>query len=381
MKYICFIIPILFLSSCDQTGLGITMALKNVVLSPLNTVSAIFSDNQFEKNKVATTKQSEAEEEEVLKSYCLDENNRPLSVNNIDQILGLKENIRQTACQCTSWGDCPEGICSCHILCPEGFEIFKHPSGMTCKKLSQEKNSLAFRNDSIPSKHQQTQGYCWGHARMTSQFNRLAFFKPNNTPPYNLNSTSLEEQNKAIEFYKVLIDKVSKNEAVDIPGFPDLMSLSEHPAFQSYIGDKVAKSWADNAMSWQGLSSGFGSSKLSNEKYTKVFKDIKERIDMNMQPTIVFTSRGTNFYTHSVLVSHYEEFQDGSIKLCLRDNNNPESNSSACIDSMTIDPQNGLMYSDWGEIGSIRLAHNENPDANAQVASLKEKCKKERKCP
>ena len=159
------------------------------------------------------------------------------------------------------------------------------------------------------------------------------------------------------------------------------MSLSEYPAFQSYIGDKVAKSWADNAMSWQALSSGLGSKILSNEKYTKVFSDIRERVDMNMQPTIVFTSRGSKFFTHAVLVSHYEELQDGSVKLCLRDNNNSELNASDCTDSMTIDPEKGLIYSAWGEIGSISVAHNENPDANAQVASLKEKCKKENKCP
>ncbi len=381
MKFIFFIIPLFVLTSCEQTGLGVTSAIKNVALSPITAVGNIFSDKEYKKNKEATKKQSEESEEEGLKQFCLDQNNKPLPMNEVDQLLGLKKNIRQSACKCVSWGNCPAEICSCNILCPEGFAIFKHPAEMTSKNLSQEKNGLAFRNDSIPSKHQQTQGYCWGHARMTSQFNRLAFFKPKNKPPFNLNSSNLNEQNKAIEFYKVLIDKVSKNEAVDIPGFPDLMSLSEHPAFQSYIGDKVAKSWADNAMSWQALSSGLGSAKLSNEKYRKAFSDIRERIDMNMQPTIVFTSRDSKFFTHAVLVSHYEELQDGSVKLCLRDNNNSELNASDCTDSMTIDPEKGLIYSDWGEIGSITVAHNENSDANAQASSLKEKCKKENKCP
>ncbi len=381
MKFIFFIIPLFVLTACDQTGLGVTSAIKNVALSPITAVGNIFSDKEYKKNKEATKKQSEESEEEGLKQFCLDQNNKPLPMNEVDQLLGLKKNIRQSACQCVSWGNCPAEICSCNILCPEGFAIFKHPAEMTSKNLSQEKNGLAFRNDSIPSKHQQTQGYCWGHARMTSQFNRLAFFKPKNKPPFNLNSSNLNEQNKAIEFYKELIDKVSNNEAVDIPGFPDLMSLSEHPAFQSYIGDKVAKSWADNAMSWQALSSGLGSAKLSNEKYRRAFSDIRERIDMNMQPTIVFTSRDSKFFTHAVLVSHYEKLQDGSVKLCLRDNNNSELNASDCTDSMTIDPEKGLIYSDWGEIGSISVAHNENPDANAQASSLKEKCKKEIKCP
>lgn len=383
MKPIFIILFLAFISSCDQTGLGIVSAVKNVALTPVQAVKSVFSDNEFEKNKEATLSDEKNEDEEKRKVYCLDENNNPLQLSQLDQFLGLAKNIKKTACQCVSWGTCPKEICSCETLCPIGFNIFKHPAEMTCKSLSDEKNGLAFRNSAVPSNHEQTQGYCWGHARVTSQFNRLAFFKPESRAPFDIKSKDESEQNKAIEYYKELIDKVSNNEAIDIPGFPDLNSFSRHPALQSYIGDKVAKSWSDNAMSWQGLATSLGSEKRTKEEYSKVFKDIKERIDLNMQPTIVFTSRGSKFYTHAVLVSHYEEIGNGKIKLCLRDNNNPESNAKTCQDSMTLDETNSLYYSDWGwgEIGAVKVAHNENADANAQEESLRKKCQKEKNCP
>jgi hypothetical protein len=59
--------------------------------------------------------------------------------------------------------------------------------------------------------------------------------------------------------------------------------------------------------------------RLSKEKYQALFNEVKESIDMNMRPTIVFTHRGAKFMTHAVLVSHYETLPDGSSRLCLRE--------------------------------------------------------------
>jgi hypothetical protein len=142
----------------------------------------------------------------------------------------------------------------------------------------------------------------------------------------------------------------------------------------------MARGWADQAMSWQGLFTAADGRKQSNESYSKLFTDVKERIDLHMQPTIVFTSRGSPFTTHAVLVSHYETLPGGSLKLCLRDNNHSESRAATCRDNMMIDPGLGLVYSAWGEIGSAKLAHNDNADAAAQAASLERKCSDEKGC-
>ena len=374
---------LLLLVSCNQNGLGVGGAVSNFFTAPFKGVSSIFTDNQYEEERQKTKEeQAKKENSQGDLQYCLDQSGQPIDADHLSEMDKLKQKIRTVACRCLPWGNCPTNVCSCSIQCPQGFDIFKHPAELTPKNLSDEKNGLAFRNSSIPSQYEQTQGYCWGHARTTSQFNRLAFFRPEQKPPFDINSTNSNEQDKAIDYYKELIDRVGRNEATNIPGFPDLKSLSEHPALQSYIADNVAKTWAKHAMSWQGLSLGLGSGQQSTEYYQKFFKDVKERIDMNMQPTVVFTGRGSSFYTHAALISHYETLPNGQIKICMRDNNVAESRARDCQDNMMIHPTKGLIYSNpmWGEIGTIKLAHNENSDATEQAASLRSKCKAERGC-
>lgn len=382
MRALLFYVLLLSIASCNQTGLGVGSAVKNFFTSPIKAVEGIFSDGDYAEKKEETLKNRKNSSKTDVE-YCLDETGTPVEKSDLSSIEKLSKDIRTLACKCRPWGDCPTNICSCSIQCPTGFDIFKRPGDMTTKKLSKPENGLAFRNWSIPSKHEQTQGYCWGHARVTSQFNRLGFFKPNAKPPYNINSTDPNEQDHAIDYYKKLIDQIVKNKPVDIPGFSNLKTMSEHPALQSYIADKVAQTWADHAMSWQGLKTGLSSGRKSNSDYKKVFNDIKERIDMNMQPTIVFTSRGEAFQTHAVLVSHYQVLSNGEMALCLRDNNNPETNAELCEDFMVISPTKGLVYpgGTWGEIGDITIAHNDKADASAQADALRKKCLTEKDCP
>lgn len=382
MRLVFFLLFIPTLASCNQNMIGAESAVKNFFSSPINGVKSLFTDSSFDEKRRETIQHRKKKDNSKQVSYCIDTSGKPVDDSRLSSLEKLQQKIRTVACNCAPWGSCPTSVCSCAIQCPAGFDIFKHPSDMTTKKISQEKNGLAFRNRTIPSKYQQTQGYCWGHSRLTSQFNRLAFFKPQKKAPYSINAKNSSEQVKAINYYKKIIDKIDRNEAVDIPGFRDLKSFSEHPALQSYIADKVAKSWARHAMSWQGLSVATGSSKRTNAEYTQVFKDIKERLDMNMQPTIVFTKRGEKFYTHASLVSHYETLKNGQLKLCLRDNNNPEIYAEPCIDHMIIDPKKGLLYSDrrWGEIGDMTIVHNDKSDAVAQADSLREKCRNEKGC-
>lgn len=372
------LLAFLLLTSCDQTGLGVTSAVKNFFTTPVDAVSGIFSDAAYNRRREATLAQQETEGEGEIR-YCVDPTGTPLPLDQMNSLDGLAQGLRSEACQCVPWGDCPKQVCACGSLCPRGFDIFRHPAGVTAKTLSTPANGLSFRNESV-GQYEMTGGYCWGHARLTSQFNRLAFFKPDEPAPHDIKSSNPEEQERAVKFYKGLIDKIVDNKAVNIPGYQDLQTLSDDPALQSYLGDKMAKGWADQAMSWQGLFTAVDGRKQSNESYSRLFTEVKQRIDMHMQPTIIFTSRGSPFMTHAVLVSHYETLPDGRMKLCLRDNNNPEYRAATCQDSMMIDPSNGLEYSAWGDIGSAKLAHNENADAAAQAASLQRKCSREKGC-
>ena len=379
MKHIALLMLLLSLASCNQNGLAVGSAVKNFFMTPVNAVKGIFTDASY-KNKREATLDEEGQNDVGEVRYCVDNNGMPIDEKDLSMLDDLSQNVLTSACQCQPWGTCPVAVCPCANLCPQGFDIFRHPAGVTAKTLSTEANGLAFRNGDTVTQHEETQGYCWGHARMTSQFNRLAFFKADTPAPFDLNSGSADEQLKAVEYYKDLIDDIVDNKATDIPGFADLASFSDHPALQSHIGDKVAQGWAKQAMSWQGLFTSIDGQQKSNETYQKLFRDVKERVDMHMQPTIVFTERKSPFMTHALLVSHYEVANDGQVKLCLRDNNYSEANAATCSDHMTIHPTNGLIYNRWGEIGSIKLAHNENADAAAQAESLKKKCQREKGC-
>jgi hypothetical protein len=380
MKFL-LVLLVFFAQGCDQTGLAVKSAVTNFFTTPVDAVSDIFSDQAYRRRAEATTAQSAAPPASAEVRYCIQADGTPVPRTDLEALASLGAGVRNSVCQCEAWGTCPREVCPCATLCPAGFHIFRHPAGITPRTLSQEANGLAFRNESV-GQHEMTAGYCWGHARLTSQFNRLAFFKPEQRPPYDLSSTNADEQLQATRYYRDLIDRITRNQAVDIPGFANLNELSDHPALQSYLGDKMARSWADQAMSWQGLFTAADGSQQSNASYERLFAQVKERIDMHMQPTIVFTDRDSPFNTHAVLVSHYETLPDGRLKLCIRDNNHPEANAASCRDAMTIHPSRGLEYSapGWGPVGEAKIAHNENADAAAQAASLERKCQREKDC-
>jgi hypothetical protein len=381
-RFIRLMLVVFFIAACNQVGLGVGTAVKNFFMSPVKEVSKVFTNREYRKQRDISRAAGQVQQEQEIQ-YCIGDNGQPIPQDKVNDLESLESSVRNLSCQCKAWGSCSKDICPCESLCPEGFGIFRRFSEST-KDLSGRDNGLSFRNGSIPSQHTETNGYCWGHAKVTSQFNRLAFFKPDLQPPHDLNSQNEEEQNRAIAFYKDLIDKVNKNQATDIPGFRNLHELSSHPAFESYLADKVAKTWANEAMSWQGLGVVTNARKQSQKKYREFISQVKERVDLNMQPTIVFNPREVGVFSHAVLVSHYEERADGSIKLCIRDNNNSEENARSCRDNMWLHPEDGLKYDQRGyvkNVGNITIAHNENADAVSQSSSLRAKCRREKSCP
>lgn len=372
------------LVACNQWGIGAASAVKNFFKTPIDAVGGFVARDRFR------SMERETREEERQRSpagetleYCLDNTGRPVTGEAMDDIAAILGAVERQSCQCAAWGNCPTEICSCDVKCPSGFGIFKHPVGMTPQSLSTPENGLAFRNGGGNGTIESTNGYCWGHARVTSQFNRLAFFKPDARAPFDLNSPEPRVKEMAVNYYKNIIDKVTSNEAVEIPGFPNLLELSSNPDLQSYLADKVARSWSGRAMSWQGMRLATETRRKSNDHYRSEMQKIKDRIDLNMQPTIVFTARGgirSMGQTHAVLVSHYETQGDGSLKLCLRDNNYSESETQSCRNHMTFSEERGLQYNRWGEIGGFDIAFNDDDDAVAQARNLREKCQRENGC-
>lgn len=376
-----FLLP-LFLMSCNQNMLGAGLAVKNFFTTPLSKVKNSITKSAYEEEKEKTEKANKNKDGKEIR-YCVDDKGRSISSETRSDFEEILKHTTELVCECDSWGSCSKDLCSCENLCPDNFNIFKRPPYEDTEEMTTPQHSLAFRNLDTPSTIDSTQGYCWGHARVNSQFNRLAFFEPGKSAPHDLASPNEEEQRKAIEYYKELIDKVTSNKAVTIPGFQSLNEFSDHPALQSYLGDKVAKTWASHAMSWQGLSVGLSTEKKSKSYYQNTLSEIKEKMELGVQPTILYTVQGEKFATHALLASHLAKDDNGKEKLCLRDSNKNEALNGGCLNYLTLNDKGELTYtrSTYTEVlGDIQMAHNEESDMVAQAQALKERCRKDKDC-
>ena len=379
IKYLLFIFTLFSTFSCKQEMLGTGYAAKNFITSPIRAIKKDISNKQYK--KMSKKMRQNKDEDQLVE--CNEKILKILSKKSSNNLENLKNKVRESACSCKAWGSCTKDICDCKKLCPKDTRLFKRHQNIL--ENTQDDNSLAFRNPNsgnrVSDKFKANQGFCWGHASATSKFNRLAFFNNDSSPPFDLNTRDRKEQNKAINYYKKQIDKIMDNKTADIQGFKNLKEFSSHPAIQSYIGDKIAKEWANNAMTFQGLGTSLKSKPMSKEKNNQFVSKVKNKIDNHEQPQIVFTSSGYKFSTHTVLVSHYEKEGQKTL-LCLRDNNDPPEENSNCQNKMYVNNEGKLFYdsSMWGEIGGAKIAHNDNQDAMAQISSLHKKCKGDKDC-
>ena len=382
-----FLCAFIGFSSCNQTQLGALTAAKNFVMLPYTGIKNHFSNKAYERVLNLGTQSDMPASPKVT---CGNDPESALPAISLSGIDDLSDASRDLACTCKAWGSCVKELCSCENLCPESFEIFnREPIQTGLQDLTDFKNSLNFRNSGamMISSINGTQGYCWGHASVTSKFNRLAFFDPSDdslrkqleSPPDSL------QRKYAIQEYKKIIDNIVDNKVQSIPGFTNLHKLSSHPDLQTYIADKVAKSWANRAMSLQGMFTSLEDKPMKREESEKLFADIENKLNHYQQPQIVFTDQGEKFKTHAVLVSHIE-IEDGEKRICIRDNNESEFYNKHCHNYMVINETGGVVYNDgqnghWGELGSVKLAHNDNADAMEQYDSLRKHCSESKNCP
>jgi len=383
LKLSLFFLILCSLFACNQAMLGTGYAVKNFITAPYRGIKGAIANHSYNK-LVNKTENAHKEYDNIHQIECTQETNLTLDPETGAEVVDLRNNIRALACSCKAWGSCTKNECSCEFLCPKTLELLKRTD--TLKELSSEKNSLAFRNPSpwnqIGENHSSEMGHCWGHASTTSKFNRLAFFDKSKKPPFSLSSNNIDEQNQAIEYYKKKINDVLDNKATDIEGFSNLNELSDHPALQGFLGDRIAEEWASNAMTFQGLFTSLKSKPMSERKNRKFIDDVKRKLDNHEQPQIVFTGKNSPFFTHAVLVSHYEVDKNGKTILCLRDNNSSPITNLNCENAMFLKDDGEIEYTNpsWNGIGGIKIAHNDNREALAQVNSLHTKCTKDKGC-
>ncbi len=361
---------VILVVACDQNGLGVGAAFKNLITLPIQgaqKVANLVSGKTYDAYREKTMKAGSGEEP------CLDPNEGE----------GQLTNLSKVACQCKPWANCRKELCSCEKMCPENFNIFKRPN-MSLEPTPE--NTLAFVNSSSAFKNNKmTQGYCWGHAAITQRFNRLGFFNMMKRPQVLGIGQQIDEAKDPEawkSFYSDIIDKIASNEASEIPGFADLGSFSSHPVIQEMIADKVAGTWADNAMSFSGLSASLGTSNMKIEKTKALIKDLKERLSYNQSPQLIMTSKESAFYTHVVLVSGVKEM-GGETRICLNDNNYTAEENKNCQSYLRVQQNGQIVYPKWwssGGIGTVEVTTNEDTDTVKQVAALVKYCRGKKDC-
>jgi len=147
-------------------------------------------------------------------------------------------------------------------------------------------------------------GLCAGFTTTLKKFHYLAFFEPGKLSGYNRDS----EPELWLEYYKKLIDKIMKNEAVVFPEFSSLFELSS-TILGEYLNYHIAEQWVQTNLNLQGIISFLESSNMDKAELVKVLKNLQWYIDRHFQPSIYLGSGGKNS-SHVVRVVSIEEDEE-----------------------------------------------------------------------
>ncbi len=357
--------------ACNQAGLGVGTAVSNLASAPLDGLRGV---GNFLTGKTYSnyTKKTATLRVELPQTCTTAGSHAGQAIRILDPAMRA---TLGSACKCAPWGDCPRNLCDCKALCPDSFDILSvHADRLP----GAPAHGLVFQNDPdffAGTRHPMVQGggYCWGHASVTSKFNRLGFFDPGHelTAP----RSSKEWRN----FYSRVIDDVTDNKATQIPGFSNLAEFSSHPTIQEMLAEKVAKEWAGKAMKLGTLGIAMKDGQMSPDTAQKLVTDVAERVKNHQAPQIAFTF-GRKFSTHIVIVSSVHAQSNGSHVFCLKDSNFSASQNQRCRRHIVIGADGSASGSDYGAIGGIEVASNEDSDTVAQISSLVKRCRGERGC-
>ncbi len=432
LKYF-FLLLTLILISC-QTWVATKNMATNIITAPISWVKSGYNaitGNTYKSYVKETDEKSEGSSEIKLKSDCLYKVGDKVLTE--DAFNGLSDDLKKVAevvCSCKAWGDCPAGeACSCDTLCPDDLSIFDHPDNKSFD--SSDDNCLAFRNNPYEdaySDNPMTAGYCWGHASMTSKFNRLGFFRPNQEVPCVSDKTCEEGDERWLSYYEKIIYDIKHNIPREIPAFPNLKDFSSsYPSLELALGNAVANEWGEKSMTRQGVGQVLrGGKPMSSKKVDKLFERVQtnERFKLNTQ--LLFSPKNKGMSAHVVLATK-AYIENGIRIICIRDSNTSASMSvdrhdGKCapnnqmrigtddvvtyppaiamsrehkdvskeeFDKLRSEGKNGYRTSEGykietdpgsPEVGQVKVAHNDANDSVKQLHTLRYFCREKRKC-
>lgn len=151
-------------------------------------------------------------------------------------------------------------------------------------------------------------GRCRGHAIVTQNLSKLAFFDKSDSSCV---GSSYDDQcvSNALEAIKNIL----RYQAQKIVGFPDILSLSSHPKIEAYLKMRVRSiSHKYSARSVRPVDP------RHDNVYLNTFDEIARRIEMKHEPYIGI--KGGTVGDHALLAYDFKRTQYGET-LCVRDSN------------------------------------------------------------
>lgn len=262
--------------------------------------------------------------------------------------------------------------------CKLGFEVLalnKHQFVPT------QENSLTFRNhDDFVYPIKNPLGFCWGHAKVTQKFNRLAHFRPDLKIKHKPGSRKWKKHYK-----RIVKDIALKNKPRIIEGFANLHEFSSDPYIEKRLGKAVGRNWADLAMNIRGLKTGLKKQNTKEERL-KILEQLKTRLEKNQIPTVTMHYLGENFTeTHIVVIwKDLGKDENGYHKFCARDNNSEYATNVSCENYLLVNEDfdgpikymqkkyvdlEGLLF----DVGVI-LDYSEDSDTAQQIENMNKFC-------
>ena len=387
-KQLLVFLTVFLCISCDNQYFKVFgYALKNFITAPIGLVKGVanfVTGNTYDNLKKKSQNYQEKKEGDELVLVCKNGKEQRILLGDgsiLHDLRDIKDHLVAQYCSCKVWGTCTEELCPCDRLCPWSFELFKKGDVENLRDYNKTEHTLAFRN--VPSAfvnqvdRENFFGFCNGFPPLISKFNRLAFFKEKESPPYDITSNDENEVKMAIEYYKKIIEDIYNNKVREIPGFANLHELSEVPALQLIFKQKVEQEWGNINMRANRL--GLWIDQVTpgiKQKIDANISDIKERVDNFMQPSVYIK---TDQALHEVLVSHYIEDEKGNITFCTQNPNNFPNDSRECDNQLSQQKDGSLMLEKHGKISYLGVSDVEDSNVVEQINSLWTYCKK-KKC-
>lgn len=274
---------------------------------------------------------------------------------------------------------------SCSQICPENMDILRrNGSNLT----QSQENSLSFLNHvkDFEDTMKKQYGFCWGHARFTTQLRYLAFFDDNNK----IATTKFHKHSR--EWRALIIKNLNQIKWNNPVIFPFVGSINElSKLFEPEIKKIVIETWSRNAISIGNFINRFKNETLySREDFHKIAREVELRIATGQEPEILFNIWGSDEWIHVVLAKKlfYNEY-DYTYTIYLDDNkqyNNVSSmlNPSVIILDLkneTITYPHGKVFGAPGtRVGRIELTSSNYQMYNNFLPKLVNFCKKQTGC-